>query len=673
MRVYTLISFFVFLIVLLLHYTEPVIIKRLVLKVEDTRFILRNSLGLEPEFSDKVVIVAIDERSINEIGRWPWDRKVIGDLLKSLKEAKVISVDIVFSEPSDKESDEYLAKVIRENGNVILSFFFRSSDEGKENLYILDNAFFEYEIKSRPVKIPSMPSVEGNIPLLSLSSAGEGFINIESDEDGFYRKYPIAYTYKGYLFLPLALQTFRLFSNEEIRLILSRKGVEKFLISSYEIPVYEGRFLKINFYNPEDVNVISAVDILKGKFEEEFFRDKAVFVGVTETGIYDVRPTPVEPFLPGVFIHAFVFSNLVERHFIKTNSLFEVLYLFILFMLINLIFLIKTFSKRLLLYFLLIILSALINFSLFSFLSIDINFSYGFLLILLTGLSVESFRVITEERKVKKLKEAFSSYVSPEILNIIIKNPEKLKLGGERKEITVLFMDIRNFTELSEKKNPEELVKLLNSLFDPLTEIVLSKGGMLDKYIGDAIMAVFNAPVDLKDHPERACSCALEMLRVIKKLNKKFLKEFNVEVEAGIGINTGVAVIGNMGSKRRFDYTAIGSTVNLASRLEELNKVYNTNILVSENTKKKVEGKFLFRKIDRVRIKGIAREVEIYELLEDNPENRILKIRFEEALEEYTKGNFKDALKKFEEIYKVFGDKVSLVFMERCRELINKN
>jgi adenylate cyclase len=273
---------------------------------------------------------------------------------------------------------------------------------------------------------------------------------------------------------------------------------------------------------------------------------------------------------------------------------------------------------------------------------------------------------------VRELRRAFSSYVSPQLLEIITKEPDKLSLGGEKRNITVLFSDIRGFTTISEKLNPESLVNLLNEFLNPMTEIILRNGGMLDKYIGDAIMAIFNAPVDIGDHPDRACTSALEMVQKTKELNDLFKREFNVDIRIGIGINTGEAVVGNMGSKVRFDYTAIGDTVNLASRLEGLNKLYKTDIIISEFTKKGLRARFLTRKLDVVVVKGKREPVPIYELLEDNQRNREMVNEFEMALNEYLSGNFDNAKLIFEEVSIRFGDPTSGVFLRRCEEMIRE-
>ncbi len=649
------------------------LIERIALRVEDTKFYVREFLGRTPKPSDRVIVVAIDEKSVNELGRWPWNRGVMAELIRRLKEAKVVALDIVFSERAGEE-DRVLTKAIEENGNVILGFFFRlTSTQSVENetLRLLEESeFLRFKLKGRTVGLLDMPFVESNIPELMSVSLSSGFLNAEPDTDAMYRKYTIAHIFRGGVYLPLALQALRFYEGKDFYMELSEKGIDRFTFRGENIPVYEGRFHRINFYRIEDLKVVPAVDVIKGRLKEAAFKDKAVFIGATEIGIYDVRPTPVDPITPGVFLHAMVFSNFLLDHFIYTHTFSNVLAILTMSFLPFLISGLREFKKRILFYVLSVILYPSLSYALFSYLSYDLDLFYPLTTLLLSLISQEGVKVFVTERSVRELRRAFSSYVSSQLLEIISRNPEKLKLGGERRVVTVMFSDIRGFTSLSERLKPEELVNLLNEFLTPMTDIILKNGGMLDKYIGDAIMAVFNAPVDLEDHADRACRSALEMLSSLRDLNVRFRRELGFELEIGIGINTGEAVVGNMGSRQRFDYTAIGDTVNLASRLEGLNKVYQTKIIISEHTRRELRGNFLLRKLDRVIVKGKREPVTIYELLDDGEINRRMVKAFERALEEYFKGNFKTASLLFEEVSIRFGDRTSFIFQERCREMM---
>ncbi|EDP74759.1 adenylate cyclase [Hydrogenivirga sp. 128-5-R1-1] len=661
-------------VVALLYTLRPAPLERVALKIEDTKFYVRNALDKTPVPSEKVVVVAIDEKSVNELGRWPWSRKVLAQLVRSLAPAKVVALDIVFSEPEDRESDRELAKSIEEAGNVVLGFFFRISSTQREDPLSLsllqDSEFLRYKLKSDRVGLLDIPHVELSLPEFMSVALASGYLNAEPDVDAVYRKYPLAHLFRGGVYLPLALQALRFYEGSDLYMELSERGIEKLTFAGKEIPVYEGRFHRINFYEPEELRVIPAVDLIKGRISPSELRGKAVFVGATEIGIYDVRPTPINPVMPGVFLHAFTFSNVEESHFLLGSLYADILSVVLMAGVPFLALFLRKFSSRLSIYALALFLYPVLSYMLFSYLSFDLNLFYPFLAFFLSLSSQEGLKIVTAEKNIRELRRAFSSYVSPQLLEIITRNPDRLKLGGERREITVLFSDIRGFTSLSEKMRPEELVNLLNEFLTPMTEIILSQGGTLDKYIGDAIMAIFNAPIDVDRHADRACNSALEMVKTLDGINHIFKENFGVTLDIGIGINTGEAVVGNMGSRQRFDYTAIGDTVNLASRLEGLNKVYGTRIIISESTQNSLSEDFLTRTLDVVVVKGRREAVRIYELMEDTEENREKKKSFERALEEYFAGNFESAMLLFEEVSIRFGDEASAVFMKRCREMM---
>jgi adenylate cyclase len=266
------------------------------------------------------------------------------------------------------------------------------------------------------------------------------------------------------------------------------------------------------------------------------------------------------------------------------------------------------------------------------------------------------------------MKKAFSNYVSADLVAQIMKNPDSLKLGGEKRVISILFSDIRGFTSLSEKLSPENLVQVLNEYLNPMTLIVLEEKGTLDKYIGDAVMAIYNAPLDVADHADHACRSALKMIEKLAELNQSFIERAIQTIDIGIGINTGDAVVGNMGAAIRFDYTAIGDNVNLASRLEGLNKMYGTHIIVSESTKLLAGSDLSFREIDLVAVKGKQQPIPIYELM--IVDDDALRCAFGDALSLYRDRDFTAALRKFDTLCTQKQDHVSHLYAARCREFI---
>jgi adenylate cyclase len=266
------------------------------------------------------------------------------------------------------------------------------------------------------------------------------------------------------------------------------------------------------------------------------------------------------------------------------------------------------------------------------------------------------------------MRGAFSNYLSADLLDKLIQNPNALKLGGEKKELTILFSDIRGFTTISESMDPVSLIKLLNRYFTPMTNAVLNHGGMLDKYIGDAVMAFFNAPINVPDHADATCRAALEMIEKLEILNSELEAENRDAIHIGIGINTAEVVVGNMGSDTRFNYTVIGDGVNLASRVEGLTKNYGVNILITEFTVEKLTNNFLYRKIEPVKVKGKDEAVLLFELMADTNENREIVSLYESALERYIENDFEKAKKLFEALVDNYHDNLSRYFLPLVEE-----
>jgi adenylate cyclase len=292
---------------------------------------------------------------------------------------------------------------------------------------------------------------------------------------------------------------------------------------------------------------------------------------------------------------------------------------------------------------------------------------------ILIYLGITIYHYIHEEREKRKIRGAFQYYLNASVINDMLKDPAKLKLGGDKKNLSVMFSDIRGFTTISEKLTPEELVALLNEYLTAMTNKVFQYDGLLDKYIGDAIMAVFGAPLDQADHAHRACLTALGMMKELRALQKKWEQEGRPVINIGIGVNSGDMVVGNMGSEMRFDYTVMGDMVNLASRLEGTNKEYGTNIIVSEFTYNMVKDAMCCRELDGVRVKGKLKPVKIYELLcekKDEADCRSLLDAFAGALALYRKGNWDEAIAAFQKVLDIKPDDfVSAMYVERCRNL----
>ncbi|MCA1933770.1 MAG: adenylate/guanylate cyclase domain-containing protein [Calditerrivibrio sp.] len=672
--IYKILAVIISIIAVLIIFNIKVpLFEKIANTVNDSKFKIRKFIGVEHKPDKRVVIVDIDEESINRIGRWPWDRKKIAELIEKLNMAGVVGLDIVFSEPSNRESDNILAETIMNNNNVILGYFFRDTAtediDGENFEKIAEFSIFRVKMESKSTHIREFNYIESNIPEINESALASAFFSIEPDVDGLYRNYPLGYLYKGVLLPPMGIQLLRFYLNKDIEVILNEKGFKEFRLGN--ILLKDRNYLRLNYY--DNVEYVSAYSILSGKVKPEYFKDKIVIVGITEVGVFDLRPTPIDPVTPGVSLHYTLVSNILKSDYLSDKKLLDIVIIVILpFIALGIAF-VKRIYIRVFLYIIVAsIVIALSNF-LFAFKYIWLSEFYHLTSLFLSAIILEAILFLITDQKSAMIKKAFSTYVSPEVVEIMLKDPDKLKLGGENREITVIFTDIRGFTTLSEKLKSEEVVYMLNQLNTPLTNIIIENGGMLDKYIGDAIMAIFNAPVDIDRHPDRACRSALAMYQTVEKLSEKFQSEGLPPVKIGIGVNTGEATVGNIGSDVRFDYTAIGDCVNLSSRLESLNKYYKTHIIVSETTKSKLSEPFLMRQIDKVVVKGKTEPVGIYELLQDNEKNKAMVKDFEIAYGEYLSGNFEVAKEKFKNLLEIYSDGLSEVYLKRCEELMKSD
>lgn len=670
--IYLLIGLVSSVVVIAVFFIKIDFLNSLDLKLKDARFRIRGNL--EPD--GRVFIVAIDSKSIDRLGRWPWDRRIIAKLIEKLGNVKAIALDIVFSEASSAESDRALSKALN-RANIIAGYYFREepteiNPQSYMNLRLSRIKILKTSENINTIPVREFPYAELNIPSIK---AAAGFFNITPDHDGVYRRLNLLAIYNGELYPHLALKVIEKFLNKPLMVEIAPYGVEAVKIGNETIPVDETGLLTINYYGERgSIKTVSAIDVIDGKVTLP--EDAVVFVGATEMGIADIRATPFDPVMPGVEISATVASNILKRDYLKYNSLTAVIDIAIiilstLFLSLILLKINRTFIS-LGIFAGMLVAAYSLNIFIFKKYLLNLSVIYPAVSLSLCYLASEAYRNIIVEKRSRFLKKAFSSYVSPELVHIIIKNPDRLRLGGEKRTITVLFSDIREFTTISESLNPEQLVTLLNNYLDPMTKIVLKHRGMLDKYIGDAIMAVYNAPVDLKDHSREAVLTALEMLKELKSLNEKFATMGFPRINIGIGINTGEAITGNMGTETRFDYTAIGDTVNLASRLEGLNKFYGTKIIISESTFNSLTNKneFFIRQLDLIRVKGKKAPVKIYEVMEeDSPLISVIK-DFEKALHLYRNCMFKEALKLFTYINEEFNDHVSSIYEERCKDYI---
>lgn len=713
------------LVVLGIYYLDPPFLNLLELKTLDLRFLSRGKIPT----SEKVALVTIDEKSLDELGRWPWPRTRMAQLLDALVKgsAGVVGFDIVWAEPDENselvgltalkrkvaelklgnpdleryldgalkraDSDRILADSLARSRRAILGYFFHFSPrEGpakKEKrppkdlppLTAFNVVRFTSEEAARvPLFEAQYPAV--NIPILSRAAEGAGYFNIFPDRDGTVRWAPLVIKHQDRHYCALSLAVLQKYlENAPLGLRIAEFGVEQVRLGKQSIPTSEEGRLLINYRGPQKTFPhYSATDVIHGRTPENAFRGKIVLVGATAIGIYDMRVTPFEHVFPGLEIHANVVDSILQGHFLhRPNWITLVDILVIVTVGLILGALLHRFKAHW---------GALVGAALFlSVLALGkilfenpgvwMNLTYPSLNLVLIYLGVTGYRYMTEEKEKKKIRGAFQYYLTASVVEEMLKNPDKLKLGGEKKDLTVLFSDIRGFTSISEQMTPEGLVRFLNEYLTTMTDIVFKYDGLLDKYMGDAIMAIWGAPLDQPDHVKRACLAALDMVEELHRLQKKWSAEGMPFLNVGIGVNAGPMVVGNMGSDRRFDYTVMGDSVNLGSRLEGLNKTYGTNIIVSEMTFDKVKGEFLARELDLVRVKGKDQPVKIYELLSPvktaSADQQTLAGGFQDALAEYRKRNWDRAREAFQAVLGKFThDGPAKLYLERC-DVLSKN
>ncbi|NTW66393.1 MAG: adenylate/guanylate cyclase domain-containing protein, partial [Nitrospirae bacterium] len=383
------------------------------------------------------------------------------------------------------------------------------------------------------------------------------------------------------------------------------------------IPTDEFGRMLINYRGPNRTfPMYSISDLLDRNLPAGTFKDKIVLIGATAIGIYDLRVTPYSTNMAGIEKHASVVDNILKGDFLRRAPDLDIPLIFIFTLLLGI--LIPRLGARSGAAVFIVLFAVFSGFVYYLFIVKGIWFSwiYPASALFFGYTSQTAYRFFTEERRARDIRKMFSSYVSKRIVDELIRDPNKAKLGGDRKEITVLFSDIRGFTNFSEKHEPEDVVSLLNEYLGAMTNIVFEHDGTLDKFVGDAIMALWGAPVGQPDHAERACRCSLAMIKKLKELQAKWTAEGKYAIDIGVGINTGDMVVGNMGAEgKKMDYTVIGDNVNLGARLEGLTRKYNNHIIISEFTYEKVKNIVKVNELGSVTVKGKENPVVIYDLV----------------------------------------------------------
>ena len=571
--------------------------------------------------ADKSIeLVLIDQQSLDVYERsqslpWPWPRQIYVALIDYLKAggARAVFFDLILSEGSryGVEDDEILAAAMKSSGNVFVPFFLSHEAKAPDDAAVAALKRFSVSPAGVPGgAVEPLGSVTLPVPALLSAAAGSGNVRFAPDGDGIFRRIPLAFGYAGLVLpsLPLAMRDF----------LEGKAGPTK-------VPLDRGGRMIIRYHGPTGTyRAWSAAAIInswalmdEGKapqVDPREFAGKTVLVGTSAPGLLDLRPTPFSEVSPGTEIQASALDNLLNGGFVRVPSrAADALYVLVLSLLAGVVvtFANKTWKAAVL--FVLVAAVPAAAASLAFAAGTWLPFVVPLFAALLASVGASLLNYGVEGRQRRYIKSVFRHYLSPDVIERVLENPALLALGGEKRDISAFFSDVAGFTSVSERLSPEELVELLNAYLSEMTDIILATGGTLDKYEGDAIIAFWNAPLDQPDHAVRACRAALRCQKRLAELRPEFAGRFGSEVRARIGLHSGPAVVGNMGSNKRFDYTAMGDTMNLASRLEGACKAYGVPILVGEETREEARDAVLFREIDRIRVVGKARPVRVFE------------------------------------------------------------
>lgn len=591
-------------------------------KTLDVQFKLRGTVKPGPE----TVIATIDERSIKNLGRFPWPRSTWGRVVDRLTEegAKVIVFDVFFSEPETVASDDLFQRAIMQSGRVVLPMVFDFAEGGDKETgftdqkldFLLPSAYMAMKNTDQSFGAPTAKMVLPTLLRFSTYAKTLAHINMSPDVDGTLRWEMLAIEYQGDYYAPIGLQAARLYRDTPPeKMALDFSGDVQ--VGDTVIPTDEFGRMLINYRGPNRTfPMYSISDLLDRTLPAGTFKDKIVLIGATAIGIYDLRVTPFSTNMAGIEKHASVVDNILRGDFLRKVPDLDIPLIFAFTLILGILIPRLGAKAGAALFILLFAGYSVFVYSLFVSKGIWFSYIYPASALFFGYTSQTAYRFFTEERRARDIRKMFSSYVSKRIVDELIRDPSKAKLGGDRKEISVLFSDIRGFTSFSEKHRPEEVVMQLNEYLGAMTNIVFEYDGTLDKFVGDAVMAFWGAPLDQADHAERACKCSLTMIEKLQELQKKWESEGKYVIDIGVGINTGDMIVGNMGAEgKKMDFTVIGDNVNLGARLESLTRKYNNHIIISEFTYSKVKDIVKVNELGSVTVKGKEVPVVIYDLV----------------------------------------------------------
>jgi adenylate cyclase len=627
-----------------LRIADPAAIEELRVRTFDTFQVIDPRV----KTAKPVAIVDIDEKSLAKLGQWPWSRTRIADLITNLTKlgAVVIAFDIVFAEP-DRLNPDVAADTIRnldEETRAKLRALPSNdqifADAMRRSRVVLGESGLPYVLSEYDNTLPltglamlgeepqpfllNFPGLLRNVHVLEKAAAGRGLFTIKTERDGIVRRVPMMMQAQGATMPSLSFEVLRVATGTDTIFIKSEKaGIKSIAVKGFEVPTDRNGQLWVHFARHDPSIYVSAVDVLEGRVAPEMIARKLVLIGTSAVGLLDVKTTPIDPVMPGVEIHAQVLESALTRA-VLSQPTYAIVAEFCAAIVLGILVIAfaPLFGPVTLVAVGALFATLLVGTSWYFYTQhrLLIDFTYPLLSTTSIYLTLIFTSFVREQAQRRQIRSAFGQYLSPALVAQLAQSPEKLVLGGEEREMTIMFSDVRGFTTISEsyKHDPQGLTALMNRFLTPLTNAILARKGTIDKYMGDAIMAFWNAPLDDREHQLNACEAAVDMLERIDVLNKQRELEAQegghayIPLNVGVGLNTGVCVVGNMGSDLRFDYSVLGDSVNLASRLEGQSKEYGFPIIVGSKTALAVKDKFAILELDFIMVKGKKEPEVIY-------------------------------------------------------------
>jgi len=660
-------------------------------KLRDYMFVLRGEL---PK-SDNIVIIDIDNKSLKNTGQWPWSRNIISKLITNLSNANagIIGLDMVFAEKDQSSPhllkkkfpqiiqnlpnyDEQLAKIFS-SSPVVGGYVFTDEKTSETRTPQIPAIFIEKGLKGSNY-LKDSKGVVLNIPTLQNALYSSGFFLISDNEGGVVRSVPLVLKYKDIIYPSLAFEMLRIYSQaKKVEILGDKEGIEYIHFNKYKIPTEKSGEFIINFRGPaKHFKYISASDILNNTFKKSDIENKFVLVGTSAPGLKDLRYIAYDSTFPGVEVHANVIDNILKGDFIQKPFEIKLIDIAIIWVLIFMLMLIFSYVTSWLIVPIAISLFFLMLDSLYT-----VLFDYGYVLTLITPIlafgatltlsTVLDYFFASKQRA--QARRVLGQKVSDSVMEQLLAHDSDGLIESKEVIVTVFFSDIRGFTSISESiGSPKRLIELLNTYMTPMTNIIMQKQGTIDKFIGDAIMAYWNAPILIEDHADLAVSSAIKQVELLTKVNETLIEKYDTSIQIGIGLHTGLVTAGEMGSEGRSDYTIIGDNVNLASRIEALTRIYDVEILISEETYKQLKASYSIRLIDIVEVKGKKNAVKVYEVLTNNTPLSTKEIETQQqALKLYQEHYISNAYILFQKLNKEYPSGLYAHFIQRCETYIN--